>query len=198
MAVKKKTSKKAKITVEDWLDTGLLFFAEQGLSGINVEGIADHLKCSKGSFYWYFKTKENFLKMMLDRWNKITTYELIKKAEEIEDADEKIKYIIAVVFAEQKTKDFLFFLRKAGREMREINELVKNIETQRIDYLMKVLNEYGIPKEECDIKARTLYTYYLGWYEQNKYKAITQAHIDRVYEEVALLLGFNLKNETLN
>lgn len=198
MAVKKKKAAKVKITVEDWLDTGLLFFAEQGMTGINVEKISEHLKCSKGSFYWYFKTKDNFLEMMLDRWNKITTYDLIKKADAIENADEKIKYIIAVVFAEQKTKDFLFFLRKVGRENKQINDVVKNIEAQRIQYLSKVLKEYGVPENQCNLKARTLYTYYLGWYEQNKYKAITQAHIDRVYEEVALLIGFNLKNSTLN
>lgn len=180
------------------MDAGLLFFADQGLNGINVERIADHLKCSKGSFYWYFKTKENFLKLMLERWNKITTYDLIKKADTITDADEKIKYIIAVVFAEQKTKDFLFFLRKAGRDYRDISEVVKSIELQRVNYLTKVLSEYGVKKEDCEVKARTLYTYYLGWYEQNKYKAITQAHIDRVYEEVALLIGFNMGNSALN
>ena len=46
---------------EDWINLGYRLFAEQGVSGINVENMAKILKVNKSSFYWHFKTKKEFI-----------------------------------------------------------------------------------------------------------------------------------------
>lgn len=51
---------------EDWIKLGYKRFADQGVSGINVEKMAKALKVNKSSFYWHFKTRKDFIEQLVD------------------------------------------------------------------------------------------------------------------------------------
>ena len=55
-------------TKEDWIKLGYKTFADQGVSGIVVEKMAKVLKVNKSSFYWYFKTKKEFIRQLIMFW----------------------------------------------------------------------------------------------------------------------------------
>ena len=61
-------SQKKQEKISKILDYGIQAFREKGYHSAGVQELADACNLSKGSFYQYFETKENFCKLVIQRY----------------------------------------------------------------------------------------------------------------------------------
>ena len=67
-------SKQPKKSVNDrqsrksWLNAALQALAAGGIDQVKVESLAKDLGVTKGSFYWHFKDRDQFLDELLNFW----------------------------------------------------------------------------------------------------------------------------------
>ena len=155
---------------EDWINLGYRLFAEQGASGINVEKMAKMLKVNKSSFYWYFKTKKEFIRQLIMFWKDKETDRIINLTKDKKAGLEKFKAMIPLIYKQDPYLDFVFYLKRYARKEKGIQKIIDNIDKQRIDYTCIILQEMGYSHQEAEIKASSLHKHFIGYHEVIRYK----------------------------
>ncbi len=169
---------------EDWINLGYELFSEQGVSGIIVEKMAKTLKVNKSSFYWYFKTKKEFIEQLITFWISNETLQIIDLTNNIKTVLNKFKTFIALIYRQDPFLDFIFYLKRYARKEKKIQIIIDKIDNQRIEYANRLLQEMGYSKQDAKIKSTLLHKHFIGYHEFIRYK---KQNID-YQEEVKLEL----------
>src|SRR4051812_23817786 len=106
------------VTEKQWLLEGVRRFGGKGLDGLNVEEMAKSLGCAKSGFYWYFRSRQEFLSRLIGHWISLETEAYIVRAELEPEPAARILSLFGQVARGRDSGDFLFHLRSlAGREV---------------------------------------------------------------------------------
>ncbi len=173
---------------EDWINLGHRLFTEQGASGINVERMAKVLKVNKSSFYWHFKTKNEFIRQLIMFWKDKETDRIINLTKGKKTGLEKFKAMIPLIYKQDPFLDFIFYLKRYARDNKETQVIIDNINKMRIDYTIAILYEMGYTKKEAKIKADVLYKHFIGYHEVIRYKKQSSDYEKEVEIELAHII----------
>lgn len=173
----------------DWIKLGVQKFAEGGVDALVIEQLAKQLGSSKTSFYWYFKNRSSFVDRIADYWYQKATKSIIAHIEAYQAAapEQQVKQLLSIMFSSNEGKDFVYHLRKLGASEPPYEQMLRQIEQQRIAYMSSLLNRCGLSTEEADKTSEFLYNYYMGWYERNKHRTLSSQEAE---QQVALLFSF--------
>lgn len=171
----------------DWIKLGLQKFAEGGVEALVVEQLAKLLGSSKTSFYWYFKNRSAFVKRIIEHWQEIATTSIIAHIEyhQTLQPQQRVRHLLTLMFSSVEGKDFVYYLRKLGATEPFYAELLFQIEQQRLDYMSGLLVECGFSAEQALNSSELIYSYYLGWYERNKYRILSKQESEK---QIGLLM----------
>ncbi len=150
---------------EDWIKLGYGLFSEQGVSGIIVEKMAKTLKINKSSFYWHFKTKNDFIDELIQYWIDLETERIIRTTDSIKAGLEKFKSHINLIYKQDLYWDFNFFLKQYARKEKRIQAIIDKVDTQRLMFAQNLLEEMGYSEEDANIKAKVLHKHYIGYHD---------------------------------
>lgn len=168
----------------EWIKLGFELFAEQGISGVVVEKMAERLKCNRSSFYWHFNSKKEFIYQIINTWIESDTNEIITLTERVESPENKLKTLVEVVFKEDPYIDFVFHLKRYALKNKNIQKIIDEIDHRRISYVFSILKDLGLTEAESSIKAQIFYKYLIGYHEMIRYKKQDKNYVEQVYEEL--------------
>jgi len=157
-------------TKEDWIDLGFKLFSEKGISGIVIETMAEKLKVNKSSFYWHFKTKNEFIQKLIEFWVNKETEQIIKLTNQEDSAAEKFKTLIKLSYKKMPNQDFIFYLKRYAQKEKKIKTLIEKIDSQRVNYVNELLQGIGYSAQEAEIKSTLFYKHLIGYHEMIRYK----------------------------
>ena len=141
--------------------------------------MASELGCSKSSFYWYFKNRNEFVTRFIERWVEVATQQVILSSSEPEKAEDQITRMLTQMFTATRKGDFLFYLRKLSEEVPAYNTMLETIEQTRMSYAEALFRKLGMEPESAEQKSHILYHYYLGWYERFKHAQVEDEELKR-------------------
>lgn len=179
---------------EDWINLGYKLFSEQGVSGIVVEKMAKKLKVNKSSFYWHFKTKNEFINQLVIFWKNRETDRIINLTNDKKTGLEKFRAIIPLIYKQDPFLDFVFHLKRYARKEKQIQAIIDNINKQRIDYTCIILQEMGYSKKVAKIKAGVLTKHYIGYHEGIRYKEQSIDYEKEVQIELGQIINYEADN----
>jgi len=182
---------KANVTKEKWLEAGLRRFGDSGLEGLKVERMAQELKSSKAGFYWYFKSRDIFIKDLIEYWYKQETAVAIQKASISNDPIKKLETLFLVAAEVQIYPDVLFQVRKLAYKNKKYKSILDKVENDRVGFVTGIFKELGISDSKAKQMGEFLYLYYLGWYERIKHKKITQTEMRRQFKFIQSLFSLS-------
>jgi len=87
------------------IELGKKQIIEKGIAGLSIRSICVDSGINLGMFYYYFKTKENFVKVLLTGLHQDIQSHWIKESESISDPLEKLKAVLNInvrMFKERK------------------------------------------------------------------------------------------------
>jgi AcrR family transcriptional regulator len=175
---------------KDWINLGYRLFAEQGVSGINVEKMAKTLKVNKSSFYWHFKTKKEFISQLITFWKNKETDRIINLTNDKKTGLDKLKAIIPLIYKQDPYLDFVFYLKRYARKEKKIQKIIDNIDKERIDYASNLIQDLGYSKQEAIIKASSLHKHFIGYHEVIRYKKQSVDYVKDVELEVKQFIKY--------
>ncbi len=173
----------------DWIKLGFKLFADKGEAGIIVDKMADKLKCNRSSFYWHFSSREEFINRIVDHWVDTDTRQIIQLTNKEGTAQEKLKKLLEVTFRKDPFIDFVFYLKRYARKKKSIQNIIDDIDQQRIQYTAELFRELGMDKEDALIKANVTYKYLIGYHEMIRYKPQAADYAEKVYAELKGILS---------
>ncbi|MCS1393607.1 TetR/AcrR family transcriptional regulator [Lysinibacillus boronitolerans] len=146
------------VTKEDWIRAGLEQLEEAGIHKVRIEALARSLNISKGSFYHYFRDRQQLLDAMLDYWENHATKDIIHNMEQV---DATLEQLFRISF--HKNKKMEIGIYAWAKYDSDVAARIVQIEEQRIACVATLYKKNGISIAESTDRARLAYLTYIGW-----------------------------------
>jgi AcrR family transcriptional regulator len=88
------------LSPDDWADAGLHLIARRGWSRLTIDGVADWLRVTKGSFYWHFPNRQAFVRAVLARWRFMSSTGTLARVQDIGDPRQRLRRLLELVIEE--------------------------------------------------------------------------------------------------
>jgi len=167
-------------------------FLRKGYHGTTIDDITRSAKLTKGSFYWYFKSKEDMLKRVFLEFEKLFLNNLIESINKVEGGtlDKIAKYIrFAAVFAYYNPELCVAFTTLSGELVgtrHKIEKDIRRIYKRYQDFLAELVVQgiqEGVIKRDLnpDLTASVIIAFHNGilfqWF-MNKGRIDEKAYVE--------------------
>ena len=140
---------------DDWINCGLKSLEENGFNSLKVGPLSQMIGVSRGSFYWHFTDIAEFELQLMSAWKRRTTESVITELESDSSAQSRLIKLVSLAMSTDLNLDKA--MRSWSMEDGRANEIVGQVDEQRIVYLESLLTEIGITKKDVALRARILY-----------------------------------------
>lgn len=142
---------------KDWIDIAMQTLASDSVDAVLIVPLAKKLGVTKGSFYWHFKSRDEFLQATLDDWRVKATESVIQYIEaKFEKPEAKLRELFRIA-VESKYHRYEGQVELAIRDWARLDpvarKVVAEIDNLRIDYLAIQYRRLGFSGEEAKTRA---------------------------------------------
>ena len=173
-----------RLTQSEWLDHGLALLAQEGPGALKVGAMAAGLGVSRGSFYWHFRNIGEFEALLLEKWQAISTDQIIDELDARPGDPDRLKNLLRLAFIGHRRLDHA--VRTWATQDSKVAAIVAAVDDRRIARLARLLTDAGIDGTSAAHRAVFLYWAFLG-----RAAAIDPRHAslpDQALNEIAALL----------
>ena len=132
--------------------------AEEHNALLRIDDLVKRMGVTKGSFYWHFKDRDDFLTQLLDYWihefnEKVG--EEVSKAVGDQDAHERLRFLLTYLVEHDCARYDMVIRSWAGQDPK-IGEVLKKVDKFRLDIMYALLTEMGLQNEEAQMRAHII------------------------------------------
>lgn len=150
-----------------WLEAGFQMLAQGGIDSVRVDRISKKIGLTRGSFYWHFKSRAEFLDAMLELWHQKGTHDIIALVEQ-----EKLnpnKRLLTLLNLTTKSPGSQYggkftemAIRIWGSNHTEAANVIKQVDADRVAFVNKLLLEMQVEPALASMLAEIIYNAYIG------------------------------------
>ena len=159
---------------EGWLEAAYEALIEGGIDAVKIMPLAQRLRLSRTSFYWFFKDREALLAALLDRWDQRTTQPLIAAASAY--AETQAEAILNVIGCFLPPEGFdarlEFAVRSWALQDARVMARLHGADEQRLAALRDLLTAWGHAALDADVRARTIYLVQIGYISMQQHEPL--------------------------
>ena len=145
---------------DDWLAGALAEFAEGGNQDIRIDALAEKLGVTKGSFYWHFEGREDFVRALLAHWVDVSTGQVADELEESRKPPEDRLLELAEQIVAKKLDQYNLAISAWALREPAVAAAVRKVEQFRWNYVESLFREIGFRGPELEMRTRTFVVYY--------------------------------------
>ena len=135
--------------------------AEEHNALVKIDMLVKRMGVTKGSFYWHFKDRDDFLYQILEYW----VYEFnekvgleVNKAVGDQDARVRLRFLLTYLVEHDCSRYDIVIRSWAGQDPK-VGEILRKVDKFRLDTLYSLFSEMGLPDNEAQMRSRILVTY---------------------------------------
>lgn len=150
---------------DGWLDAAYAALVAKGVDAVKIAPLADALRLSRTSFYWFFKDRGELLSALADMWDARTTAPLVAAARAYAETETEAMLNVIACFLRADTFDakLEFAMRGWGLKDPAILARIAEADTRRLKALSDMLERWGHDPQDADVRARTIYLVQIGY-----------------------------------
>ncbi len=150
---------------EGWLEAAYGALVREGIDAVKVMALAEELRLSRTSFYWFFENRDDLLAALADMWEARTTAPLVAATREYAETETEAMLNVIACFLRPETFDakLEFAMRGWGLKDPAILARVTAADGQRLEALARMLERWGHRPADADVRARTVYLVQIGY-----------------------------------
>ena len=171
---------------ESWLNAALKSLASGRIDKVRVESLAKNLGVTKGSFYWHFKDREQFLDELLNFWAEQSTQTVIANPNYPTDSKARVRAVAEDIVRHDLGK-MDPHIRSWTQYDKRRAKVVAKIDKVRFEFLRDLFLAAGFSMSGSDLRAQSLYRYVLGEQFISVRESMSQ-RLQRMQAHVDLLL----------
>ena len=139
---------------DTWLTEALDFLAKTG-GRLRIAELVEHLGVSKGSFYWHFRDREDFVRSVLDYWARQFTNIVPETIDRMKAGPEQRLLALMEMVVLQQLSRYDVAMHALATEEPLVAEIVQQVHKFRFDYVNKLFQEMGFADDEATMRAET-------------------------------------------
>ena len=150
---------------EVWLKAAYELLIDSGIDAVKIQPLAQKLKLSRTSFYWFFKDREELLAALLAMWRDKNTGNLVRQANAYAETLVEGLLNVSDCWFEPNLFDskFEFAVRSWALQSPEVHTEVQKADDQRLAALSALFRRFGHNETSADVRARTVYLTQIGY-----------------------------------
>lgn len=182
----------ASLGPNDWLQAALRMLAGHNIDAIRIDVLAKALNVTRGSFYWHFRDRDDFLQRLLVCWRDATTEDVISRFEHREMAPaELIHDLLSLPFrgmAAREAAAVELAIRAWARSDPKARQALDIVDAHRLSYIAQCLSALGhLSIPESRRRAFVLYGYLVAESLLQHHGSDTQRKERRAWVEQCVL-----------
>lgn len=148
-----------RLNKSEWLYKALNALEASGPNALNVQKLVDALGVSRGSFYWHFTDRNDFVHQLLDYWHDLHTAHVPDLIESKADSgeDEFLRFIHTIL--EKDLTRFDMPIRSWAMQDPVVAKLVHRTDRFRLEYTRGLFKRMGFSDSQAELRARSCVTY---------------------------------------
>lgn len=150
-----------------WIEAGFQMLAEGGIDSVRVDRISKKIGLTRGSFYWHFKSRAEFLDAMLELWQQKGTHDIIQMVEQEKlNPNKKLSVLLNLTTKDPGPRYGGKFTEMAiriwGSNHPKAAKIIKQVDTDRVAFVNKLLLEMQVEPALASMLAEIIYNAYIG------------------------------------
>ncbi|RFB78994.1 TetR/AcrR family transcriptional regulator [Methylovirgula sp. 4M-Z18] len=175
---------------EAWIEAAYGSLLDSGVDSVKILPLANKLRLSRTSFYWFFKDREELLAALVARWREHNTGSIIKQSEAYAEslAEAMLNVFDCWLNNELFDSKFEFAIRSWALQSAEILEQIREVDQIRLEALKRMFMRFGLSELNADVRARTTYLVQIGYISMQSREDIS-VRMKRIPEYIAIYTG---------
>lgn len=148
-----------------WLDAAQQALLDGGIDAVKIQPIAQALRLSRTSFYWFFKDRDELLAALLGRWRERNTGNLVRFAAAYAESIAEAMLNIMDCWLDPALFDqrFEFAVRSWALQSPQVLEEVQAADAERLEALTAMQLRFGTDPMLAEVRARATYLTQIGY-----------------------------------
>ncbi|WP_265516872.1 TetR/AcrR family transcriptional regulator [Nitratireductor luteus] len=175
---------------EIWLQAAKRALLDNGLDAVKIQPLANSLKISRTSFYWFFKDRNALLDALLEEWETKNTGAFVTACESYaETTTEAVLNLITVFHDEEVFEPQLdFAIRGWAHQSDSVMARVNAADERRLAAIREMFVRFGFASDDADVRARTVYLVQIGYISMQVQESVA-TRMSRVQRYVEIYTG---------
>ena len=150
------TKKKERSTLSagDWEQAALVLIAEKGIRAVAVESLARRIGVTKGSFYWHFTNRNDFVAILIEHWDMKFTDTVIKHMENFEGTTRERLLELMLLITRTQLAQYDFAIHTLAQNEPQAFPLIKEVMRKRFAYVASLFSAMGFKGNELKFRSR--------------------------------------------
>lgn len=150
--------KAQRLSREQWLSLALDYLS-RGHDKLTIDKLVTAVGVSKGSFYWHFKNRNDFLEQLLAYWDDHFTQSVVNELRGRPQAPvDQLWSVMEIVCQKNLTRYDIAIRAWVAREP-EFIDRVRQVDRARIKTIRGLFRQLGFEGDELEMRTRSFVTY---------------------------------------
>ncbi len=143
-----------------WLALALDTLAKEGKAKLRIDQLCRSLGVTKGSFYWHFTDRDDFVRNLLDYWANDFTARVVERVSRSPgDAKARLFTLMQILHREESAK-YDIAMRAWGAQEPSVARAVRKVDQLRFTYVRSLFAEMGFRGRELEMRTRIFVCYH--------------------------------------
>ncbi len=144
---------------QEWLENALAALSAKGQAGQSIQDLSVALGVSRGSFYWHFANRDDFVHALLEHWyEEYTAVAPVAVEQDGGTAEERLARLMRLVHDQNLTRYDLTIRSLASRDL-QFAKWVRKADRFRLRFIESLFKEMGFSENDIRIRARSCLAY---------------------------------------
>jgi AcrR family transcriptional regulator len=149
-----------RLSRDEWLAQALDILALEGQAKLRIDAICSALGVTKGSFYWHFKDRDDFVNSVVQFWSdRFTDPVMAEVSLKGGSAGERLKTLMHTVSEGRYARYDVSIRAWAAQDPELAAKIVKAADKRRLAFVGSLFAEMGFEGVEAEMRARALVAY---------------------------------------
>ncbi|MDK3018405.1 TetR/AcrR family transcriptional regulator [Pseudodonghicola flavimaris] len=152
-----------RLSPQDWFDAGIALVARDGPAGLRIDKLCSAMKVTKGSFYWHFQDRQDFLLQLFDHWRRRETTGLIERVEALySDPVARIWHVVEFVTLGSYDVGAEVAMRQWGHGDAHVRHGLEQVDAERLGFFSRQFEACGFAPDAARTRAISVYAFTLS------------------------------------
>ncbi len=148
------SERKARLTREAWLAKALDILAEDP-EHLRIDELAERLDVSKGSFYWHFRNRSEFVRALAEYWKFQNTQVVANAVAKVEGpAEERLRVLMRFLLNNRLAR-YDLAVRAWARHEPDIAPVIREVDEIRLQTVGGIFADMGFEEPGLGMRTRT-------------------------------------------
>jgi AcrR family transcriptional regulator len=129
--------------------------ARKGGAKLRVRDLVQNLGVSTGSFYWHFRSRDDFVAKLVDYWSREFTSRVAEHMANVEGDPRKRLLLLMEYLLEQDSARYDVAVRAWAAQEPAVARRVRRVDQQRIRVVRSLFEEMGFSGTELEMRTST-------------------------------------------